>query len=99
MSHFAGLGVNGLRPGVVRPSGGVFAVPGLGPRGLSVAGWIWGAWAPLYSMVTRRHEAWQGASVINQGSASGVEYASSLQMDGPGFPPARERLIAGVKTT
>ena len=30
VSHLAGLGVNGLRPGVVRASGGVFAVPGPG---------------------------------------------------------------------
>ena len=29
VSHFAGLGVNGLWPGVVRASGGVFAVFGL----------------------------------------------------------------------
>ena len=29
VSHFAGLGVYGLRPGAVRASGGVFAVFGL----------------------------------------------------------------------
>ena len=41
------------------------------PRGPSVAGWIRGARAPLYSMVRICHEARQGASVINQGSVSG----------------------------
>ena len=44
---------------------------GMGPRGPSVAGWIWGARAPLYSMVRICHEAWQGASVSNQ--ARGVK--------------------------
>ena len=35
VSHFAGLGLHGLRPGVVRASGCAFTVPGLGqvPRG------------------------------------------------------------------
>ena len=44
---------------------------GMRPRGPSVAGWIRGARAPLYSMVRICHEARQGASVINQGSVSG----------------------------
>ena len=74
MSHLAGLRVNGLRPGVERASGGVFAGLDLGivPPGPLVACWIWGARAPLYSMVERCHEAWQEASVSNQGSVSGV---------------------------
>ena len=44
---------------------------GIVPRWPSVADWIWGSWVPLYSMVRGCHEAWQGASVTNQGSVSG----------------------------
>ena len=67
MSHFAGSGVYAPRPGVVRASGGVFGVPGLG-HGASRAvgrGWICGRVGPLGLMVKRCHEAWQGASVTN----------------------------------
>ena len=74
MSHFAGLGVNGLRPGVVRASGGVFAVLGLG-HGASRAvgrGWICGRAGPLGLMVGRRHEAWQGASVTSFPNATAL---------------------------
>ena len=73
MSHFAGLGLYGLLPGVVRASGGVFAVFGLG-HGASRAVGRWlnlGRAGPLYSMVRICHEAWQGASVTNQGPVSG----------------------------
>ena len=43
---------------------------GMVPRGPSVAGWIWGARAPLYSIVEICHEAWQGASASNQARGS-----------------------------
>ena len=65
VSHFAGSGVYGLRPGVVRASGCAFAVFGLG-HGPS---WSVGRWlkleraGSLYSMVRICHEAWQEASV------------------------------------
>ena len=41
MSHFAVLGLHGLRPGVVRASGGVLAVLGLGDGASgSVGPWL-----------------------------------------------------------
>ena len=41
VSHFAGLGLYGLRPGVVRASGCAFAVPGLGHgASRSVGRWL-----------------------------------------------------------
>ena len=69
VSHGAGLGLNGLGHGPVLASGGVFAVFGLG-HGASRAvgrGWICGHAGPLGLMVERRHEAWQGATVSNEG--------------------------------
>ena len=74
VSHFAGSGVYGPwglswcgREGAFSRCSDV----GMVPRGPSVAGWIWGARVPLYSMVRICHEAWQEASVTNQGSVSG----------------------------
>ena len=70
VSHGAGLGLDGLRLGAVRASVGVIAVFGLG-HGASRAvgrGWICGRTGPLGLMVGRRHEAWQGASVIKSHS-------------------------------
>ena len=77
VSHGAGLGLYGLRHGVVGASGAFLRGLDLGmvPRGPSVGGWIWGARASLYSMVERRHQAWQGASVSKQGSVSGGRVA------------------------
>ena len=69
VSHGSGLGLDGFRTGAVRASGGAFAVfgPGHGaPRAVG-RGWICGRTGPLGSMVERRHEAWQGAGVTNQG--------------------------------
>ena len=75
VSHFAASGVYAPRPGVVRASGGVFAVPGLG-HGVSRAVGRWldlGRTGALHSMVLIRHGAWQGASVTRLTSDSGVE--------------------------
>ena len=73
VSHGVGLGPDGFWHGAVLASVGVFAVSGLG-HGASRAvgrGWSCGRTGPLGSMVGRRHEAWQGAGVINQGFVSG----------------------------
>ena len=77
VSHGAGLGLYGLRPGVVQASGAFLRGLDLGmvPRGPLVAVWIWRALVPLHLMVERRHEAWQGASVSKQGSVSGGRVA------------------------
>ena len=66
VSHGVGPVPDGLGHGAVGASGGVFAVSGLG-HGASQAvgrGWICGRTDPLGLMVERRHEAWQGATVI-----------------------------------
>ena len=70
VSHGVGPGLDGLRPGAVRASGGDFAVFRLG-HGASRAvgrGWICGRTGPLGLMVERRHEAWQGVSVTKSHS-------------------------------
>ena len=66
VSHGGGLGLDGLGPGAVLASVGVFAVFGLGHSASRAVGrcWICGRTGPLELMVERRHEAWQGATVI-----------------------------------
>ena len=50
---------------------------GMVPRGPLVAGRIWGARAPLYSMVRGCHEAWQGAGVTGQSRFKWIQLGSS----------------------
>ena len=66
VSHGVGLGLDGPGHGAVGASVGVFAVPGLGHGASRAVGrcWICGRTGPLGLMVERRHEAWQGATVI-----------------------------------
>ena len=88
MSHGVGPGLDGLGHGAVLASVGVFAVPGLG-HGASRAvgrGWICGRAGPLGLMVERRHEAWQGATVINaialgEGQDDGIAVAVTSQSE------------------
>ena len=53
---------------------------GMVPSGPSVAGWIWGARAPLYSMVRGCHEAWQGAGVTGQSRFKWIQLGSSTAL-------------------